>query len=467
MTLTHTTTATTPEGLDRLHDRFDGEIVTSADARYDALRRVWNGSIDRYPAAILRPAHTDDVALAIRFAHERGLVTAIRGGGHSLPGYSSCDGGIVIDLRLMNRIDVDPARREAVAQPGLTWSGFDHATQRYGLATPGGEVSDTGIAGLTLGGGIGWLRRKHGLTCDNLLGVELVTADGEVVHADADHHPDLYWAVRGGGGNFGVVTSFRYRLHPVGRFVGGMVMHPLERGPAALRFLRELAADAPDELSPMAAVITAPPAPFVPEPLRGRPVVVLGAAYFGSVEDGERALEPLRRFGPPTLDALRPMEYVELQSMVDEANPPGMQGYFKSEMLTELTDDVIDTVVAFGETPTSPMAQILLHRLGGVMGRVPRDETAFVHRDGGYMATVAALWPSPDDDAARHVDWTRRLWGTMREASAGTYVNHLGTEGQERVREAYDEHTYARLARVKAAWDPDNFFRLNQNIVPA
>jgi hypothetical protein len=464
MTLTRASIA---KGLD-VDGRFGGEIVTPDHLRYDELRKVWNGAIDRYPAVILRPTTASEVAQAVRFAQEQDLVVAIRGGGHSLPGYSACDGGVVIDLRLMKRVHVDPVAREAVAEPGLTWGELDRATQEFGLATTGGEVSDTGIAGLTLGGGIGWLKRTHGLTCDNLLGAEMVTADGRVVGASAEENPDLYWALRGGGGNFGVVTSFRYRVHPVGPVLfGGSTMHPLDSGHDVLRFLRDAAADAPDEVSLMAALVTAPPAPFVPEELRGRPVVVLGGAYIGPVDEGARALDAVRRFGPPAVDAMRPLPYVELQSMIDEATPPGHPGYFKSEMLSGLTDDVIDSVLEHAAGATSPMSQILLHQLGGAMNRVPRDATAFVQRDAGFMATVAAVWPSAAEDAAPHVSWTQRLWSALRPASTGTYVNHLGAEGQARVREAYGDATYERLVDVKTAWDPNNLFRLNQNIVPS
>ena len=462
------TTANTDRAVADLQPRFRGEIVTPDHPAYDAVRRVWNGSIDRYPALIARCTGTADVIAAVRFAREHDLLVAVRGGGHSIPGFSTCDGGLLIDLQPMKGIAVDPVAREAVAQPGLTWAELDMETQAFGLATPGGEVSDTGIAGLTLGGGIGWLRRLHGLTCDNLLSVDLVTADARLVHASADENTDLFWGVRGGGGNFGIVTSFRYRLHIVGPFVGGMVMHPIERGPEVLRFYRQLASAAPDEITLMAAIITAPPAPFVPEDLRGRPAVVLGAAHFGSSQAGASALAELGGFGPPAVNAIRPMGYVELQRLVDEATPRGMQTYVKSEMLTGLTDDVIDAVVRAGRAPSSPMNQILLPQLGGAMSRVPRDETAFVHRQAAFMATIASMWSSPQEADAPHLAWARDLWDAMRTASTGgAYVNHLGREGDARLRQSYGEATYTRLAALKKAWDPDNFFRLNQNIAPA
>ncbi|WP_084965997.1 FAD-binding oxidoreductase [Thermoactinospora rubra] len=452
--------------LNQLADRLAGELVLPGDPGYDRARRVWNGAVDRYPAAIVRCRRTADVVAALRFARERGFLVAVRGGGHSIPGYSTCDDGIVLDLGPMKGVTVDPVRRVAVAEAGLTWGELDAATQRHGLAVTGGEVSDTGIAGLTLGGGIGWLKRVHGLTCDNLLAAELVTADGQVLHAGAEEHPELFWGLRGGGGNFGVVTRFTYRLHPVGPLFAGAVMHPGDRAPQALRFVRDLAAAAPDELSLMAALVTAPPEPFVPPEMRGRPMVLLAGCHVGPVEDGERALAPLRRFGPPPVDLFGVMPYVELQRLADPMNVPGRPIYVKSEMLGPLDDAALEVAAARAAEPSSPYNQLLLHHMGGAVRRVPADATAFGHRDAEYLLTVAGAWEDPAGDPQPHVRWARDSWQALRPWSRGTYVNHLGEEGEDRVRQAYPAGTYDRLVALKRTYDPENVFRLNQNIRP-
>jgi hypothetical protein len=450
-----------------LDQRMSGSVVVPGDGEYDTVRKLWNGACDRHPAVIARCETADDVVAAVRFARERELVIAVRGGGHSMAGLSSCDGGMMIDLQPMQAITVDPEQRVAIAQPGLTWRAFDAATQQHGLATTGGEVSHTGIAGLTLGGGIGWLKRVHGLTCDNLIGAQLVTADGSVVRVDAGTEPDLFWAIRGGGGNFGVVTEFRYRLHPVGTCLGGFVMHPLSRGRDALALVRDLAASAGDETSFTVVIASAPPAPFVPEDLRGRPVVLVAAWHLGSVEAGERALAPLRSFGPPAVDMLHPIAYCDLQQAVDPMVPPGFHYYVKSEMLRGLSDGVIDAALEHGAAMTSPLSQLMLHQIGGAVTRVAADATAYPHRDAAFMLTIAAGWAPDGADPDRHVHWVRGAWTSMLGSSTGgTYVNHLGAEGQDRVRQAYGEATYGRLAHIKARWDAENVFRLNQNVAP-
>lgn len=457
----------TRHDLPTLGERIRGAVVAPDDLDYDSVRKLWNGACDRHPAVIARCAATNDVVEAVRFAREHDLVIAVRGGGHSMAGLSSCDGGMMIDLQPMQGITVDVERRVAVAQPGLIWSTFDAATQEHGLATTGGEVSHTGIAGLTLGGGIGWLKRVHGLTCDNVIGAELVTAEGQVVRVAADEEPDLFWGLRGGGGNFGVVTELRYRLHPVGTCLGGAVMHRLSRGRAALSFVQELAASVGDGTSLTAVIASAPPAPFIPEDLRGRPVLIIAAWHLGSVADGERALAPLRRFGPPDVDMLHPISYCELQQIVDPMVPPGFHYYVKSEMLRGLSDGVIDAAIDHGRAMTSPFSQLMLHQLGGAVARVPKDATAYPHRDSAFMLTVAGGWSADDPEPGRHVRWVRDAWTAMLGSSTGgTYVNHLGAEGKDRVRQAYGEATYRRLARIKGRWDPDNVFRLNQNVAP-
>lgn len=450
-----------------LDSRLEGAVVLPGDGTYDSVRRLWNGACDRHPAVIARCATTADVARAVRFAREHELLIAVRGGGHSVAGLSSCDGGMMIDLQPMQSIAVDPVHRVARAQPGLVWRTFDAATQEQGLATTGGEVSHTGIAGLTLGGGIGWLKRVHGLTCDNLTGVQLVTASGDVVQVSGDEEPELFWGLRGGGGNFGIATELRYRLHPVSASFGGVVMHPLSRGDRVLALVRELAASAADETSFTAVITTAPPAPFVPDALRGRPVVLVAAWHLGPLDAGERALAPLRSAVPPDVDLLHPITYCDLQQSVDPMVPPGLHYYVKSEMLRGLTDDVIGAALERGSCLTSPHSQLMLHQLGGAVARVETGATAYPHRDAAFMLTIAGGWTPDDAEPDRHVRWVRDGWTSMRGSSTGgAYVNHLGVEGQDRVRQAYGDATYRRLARIKARWDPDNVFRLNQNIAP-
>jgi FAD binding domain/Berberine and berberine like len=456
--MTTTTLLHRPQG-------FQGDVITPASAGYDAARRVWNHAIDRYPAAILRCTCTEDVRLGLALAREHGLVVAVRGGGHSMAGLSTCDDGLVIDLSPMTAITVDPVRRTALAEPGLLWRDFDRATQEHGLAVPGGEVSDTGIAGLTLGGGIGWLGRKHGLSCDNLRAVTMVTAAGDVVRASHEENSELFWGMRGAGANFGIVTSLEYDLHPVGPLYGGELIHPGFRGVDALRSMVDLAPTMPDEVRLMAALVTAPHAPFVPAEAQGKPVCVLAAAHCGPVDEGERVLAPLREFGPPVVDTMRPQPYVELQQSVDKMIPPGRNAYVKSDFLGRLDDQTLQVLAEHHARATSPYCQILLHQMGGAIARVPADATAFVNRDAEWMMTVIAIWLDPDEQQEPHVAWARGLWEAMRPWATGTYVNHLGDEGEQRVREAYGS-SYTRLVALKEAWDPQDVFRLNQHIAP-
>jgi FAD/FMN-containing dehydrogenase len=375
---------------------------------------------------------------------------------------------VLVDLQPLKDIEVDPARRVARAGAGVVWAELDRATQDHGLAVTGGEVSDTGIAGLTLGGGFGWLRRTCGLTCDSLLEAEVVTADGRVVRAAADENPELFWALRGGGGNFGVVTRFTYRLHPVGPMLyGGALVYPGERAVAALRFLRAHAARVPDEVSLMAALVVAPPAPEFPAELHGRPVVVLGAAYHGGLAEGEQALRFLRGFAPPAVDLLGPIPYVALQQMVDAFTPRGLHYYVKSEWLADLPDGVVDALVDHHLARTSPLHQILLHQMGGAVSRVAPEKTAFTYRDAAFVVTVAGCW-QPGDARGPHVEWARSAWRACLPGSAGgAYINHLDAdEGANRIRAAYGAATYDRLIAVKAVWDPDNVFCGNHNIPP-
>ncbi len=444
---------------------FQGDLILPGSADYDAARRVWNHAIDRYPAAVLRCASTSDVVMALALARDAGLTVAVRAGGHSMAGLSTCDDGLVIDLSAMRAVNVDPVRRLAVAEAGLLWRDLDRATQEHGLAVPGGEISDTGVAGLTLGGGIGWLGRKHGLSCDNLRAVTLVTATGEVVRASAVENPDLFWGIRGAGANFGIVTSLEYELHPVGRLFAGELIHPGTSDHEALRGLVDLAPTMPDEVRLMAALVTAPEAPFVPAEAQGRPVCVLAAAHCGEVEAGERVLAPLREVGSPVLDTMRAQSYVELQQSADAMIPPGRRAYVKSDFLGPLDDEALGVLAEHHLRATSPFHQILLHQMGGAIARVPVEATAFRNRDAEWMLTVVALWVDPDEDPAPHISWARGLWSAMQPWATGTYVNHLGDEGPERVEAAYGG-AYDRLAGLKQRWDPHNVFRLNQNIPP-
>jgi FAD/FMN-containing dehydrogenase len=442
---------------------FAGDLLLPDDPAYDTARRVWNPMVDRYPALIARCAGREDVAAAVRFARGCGLEVSIRGSGHSFPGLGVWDDALMIDLSGMKDIHLFPSRRRAVAQAGLTWGEFNLAAQAFGLATTGADVATVGIAGMTLGGGLGWLHRVYGLTCDNLLSAEVVLADGRTVRASDDEYPDLFWGLRGGGGNFGIVTSFEYRLHPLREVLGGIVVHPLERARDALRLYRELCAGAPDALRLAALLITAPPARFIPEELRGRMVVFLGAAYFGPLAEGERALRPLREFGPPLVDRIRPIRYADLQL---PSTPSELYHHSKGEFLRRLDDAAIEALAAGAERAAAPFTLVLLNQLGGAMSRVPEETTSFAYRHAAHTLGIHAMW-RPGEDGAQHVAWAEELWEALQPCSAGgAYVNHLGLEGERRIQAAYGPAKYARLAALKATYDPDNFFRINQNIKP-
>jgi FAD/FMN-containing dehydrogenase len=453
---------------DQLSRDFSGQLLAPGDAGYEEARRLFNGAFDRRPSLIARCTGTADVIAAVKCARDNEQDVAVKGGGHSNAGHSMIDGGLVIDCSPMKGIRVDPASRTATAQPGVLWGELDRETQAFGLGVTGGEVSDTGIAGLTLGGGIGWLKRMYGLTCDNLLSVDLVTADGEFVRASESENPELYWGVRGGGGNFGIVTQFEYRLHPVSPLLAGFILHPLDQAADVLRFTREFNGEAPDEVTVTSAIITAPPAPFVPDALHNQPVLAVVPCYVGPIEDAERALRPLREYGPPAADLVEPTPYVALQRIIDEAYPPGRMLYVKSEWLSGLEDGAIDKAVEGAEQFDSPLSQILFHQMGGAVARVPGDATAFDGRDAEYMMTVVSIWESAEEDPEPHHTWARELWQQMKPwSTGGAYVNHMTDEGDERVHAAYGHGKYERLLALKNRYDPTNFFRLNQNIKPA
>ena len=451
----------------RLRDSVHGAVIDPEDDRYEEARSIWNGAIDRRPACIVRCTGVADVVAAVRFARERDLLVAVRSGGHGVGGHAICDGGLVIDLSPMKGIRVDPARRTARAEAGVLWGELDRETQLFGLATVGGIVTHTGIAGLTLGGGIGWLMRKHGATVDNLLSADVVTADGGVVRASEDENADLFWGIRGGGGNFGIVTSFEYRLHPVGPTVlAGPVFYALGDGPEVLRSYRTLIADAPDELTTIFELSVAPPAPFLPEEVHGKQVVMIGACYAGSPDEGAEVVRPLKELARPIVDLVEPKPYTALQSMFDPMVPHGWHRYWKSLELPPLTDDAIDTLVEHAPAVTSPRSYCIVFQLGGALARVDEHQTAFAQRAAAHNVNVNAVWTEEDPEPERHLAWARGFFDALQpHAGESVYVNFLGDEGGDRVRQAYGGR-YARLVEVKRAWDPSNFFRLNQNIAP-
>ena len=445
---------------------FQGIVLKPGDADYDTARSVWNAMFDRRPALILRCLTPDDIVAAVNLARESGLEVAVRAGGHSLSGLSSTDGGVLIDLSLMRAVDVDAEARVASVQPGATWRDFDAATGAHGLATTGGLIPSTGVAGLTLGGGIGWLMRRYGLACDNLVAAELVTAGGEPIRASETDDPDLLWGLRGGGGNFGIVTSFQMQLHPVSTVLGGLMLFPLERGRELLQAYRDWAAALPDEFTTLAAILTGPPAPFVPRTLHGRPVVAILGGWCGELEAGERHLDPIRAMRPAA-DVFGPMPYPALQGMLEEGPPPHLRSYTKAGYLGALPDGLIDALIDRAERLPSPDTQIHLHQMGGAVARVGEDETAFHFRRAAYTYNVIGTWADPVDDA-RTIDWVRGVAAAAAPfAVAGTYMNFLGTGEEARVPDAYGVETYRRLAGLKARFDPDNVFHRNANIRPA
>ena len=449
---------------------FRGEILVPGRDGYDEARKVWNGLIDRRPAVIARCIGPSDVVAAVRFARETSLPVAVRGGGHSAPGYSTCDDGIVIDLSPMRSIRVDPEARTARAEAGATWGDFDAETQAFGLAVTGGRFSTTGIAGLTLGSGSGWLERKCGLTLDNLLSADVVLADGRLVTASPESNPDLFWGLRGGGGNFGIVTSFELRLHEVGPIVyGGLMMSAPDRAGEILRFMRGYMEDAPDDLGCAVSFASAPPAPFVPEELHHQPGVGIVICWTGSMEDGERVVAPIRRVAEPLVDIVGPMPYTALQSMLDGGGPHGTRAYMKAEFLPELSDEAIVKLAEHGSRRPGPMASLLLEPMGGAIARADADATALGRRDVPWCFHALSMWLDPSQEAAdAHVAWATELAEDMKPHSvAGVYLNYTSDTGDERVRASFGEEKYAKLVALKDTYDPANMFRLNQNIRPS
>ncbi len=452
----------------RLQSQLRGEVLQPSDESYDKARKVWNGMIDKKPALIVRCASADDVVAVVSFARENGILLAVRGGGHNVAGTAVADGGLVVDLSPMKGVQVDPERHTVRAEGGVTIGELDEETQKFGLATPMGVVSETGIAGLTLGGGLGWLRRKYGLSSDNLVSVDIVTADGQYLTASEIENPDLFWGIRGGGGNFGVVTSFEYRLYPVGpEVMFCFVLYPGDRAKEVLRFCEEYVAQAPDEVSPLGVLGRVPHDELFPEEWHGKPYAAILAMYSGSVEEGERVLQPLRDLGDPIADLSEPMPYTEAQKLLDDDYPEGGRYYWKSVNLNGLGDEEIEHLMAHAETAPSDHSTIDVWYQGGAMNRVGAKETAFGDRSAPYLLGIEGNWEESHEDEA-NVAWVRGCVADMQRFSdGGMYLNFPGflEEGQEMMRDAYGEN-YERLVALKNEHDPANLFRMNQNIRP-
>ena len=445
--------------VDELRAAFSGQVLRPGDDGYEDARRVHNGLIDKRPGLIARCAGLGDIVDAIRFARTHDLEVAVRGGGHNVAGRATIDDGLMIDLAPMKGIYVDPARRTIRAQGGVNWREFNRETQVYDLATTGGVISTTGIAGLTLGGGLGWLMGKYGMAVDNLLSVEIVTADGESLTASAEENPDLFWAIRGGGGNFGVAASFAYRLHPVGQVTGGLVAHPVASAKDVLHFYREFTASLPDEVTAFAGVTHAPDG-------SGVKLAFIAVCHCGPLESGAAAVEPVKKFGSPVMDVIGPMPYGQLNVMLDAGFPKGALNNWKANFLSELSDEVIDAIVEGFLAVPSTMSALMLEYFHGAVTRVGATETAFPHRDRGYNLAIISQWSEPRDNA-RNIAWAKDTFAAMKPfVAAGRYVNYLGDdEVGDPVRAAYGPN-YDRLVNLKNQYDPTNFFHMNQNIRP-
>jgi FAD/FMN-containing dehydrogenase len=446
---------------------FRGQIVARGDSSFDEHRRVWNGSISRRPALITRCAGVADVIGTVRFGRQHGLPTAVRSGGHSFPGLSVADDALVIDLSLMKGVRVDPEARTARVQAGVLLGELDRETQAFGLAAPSGIVTHTGVAGLTLGGGIGWIMRKHGLSVDRLRSVDLVTADGEFVKASHDENADLFWGVRGGGGNFGIVTEFEFDLVPLGPTVlAGPIFWPMENSREVLRFYRDWVAEAPDELMTIVVHRKAPPLPFVPQELHGKPVVMVICCWVGDIEEGERFIKPLREFGSPVADVCTPKPYLTHQAMLDPSFVPGRWYYMRSCDVDELTDEVIDVTAEHSLKINSPLTSFPIWQMGGAVSQVRDDETSFNGRHAGFTYNITCCTEVSDGFAAER-EWVLNFWSALEPWHTTVYVNFLMDEGEDRIRQAYGTEKYDRLKALKRKYDPDNFFRINQNIPPS
>jgi FAD/FMN-containing dehydrogenase len=452
--------------IDALRELVRGEIIEPTDPSYDEARQVYNGMIDKRPMAVVRVAGVADVIACVNFARDNGVDLAVRGGGHSAAGFGTCDGGLVIDMANRKGIRVDPERQTARAEGGCTWGDYNHATHAFGLASTGGVVSTTGIAGLTLGGGIGYLARKYGLSCDHLISADVVTADGRFLTASEKDNSDLFWALRGGTGNFGVVTSFEYKLHPVDMVYGGPIIYSLEDGEKVAKFYREYIAEAPEEFGTFVGFHQGPPVPFLPEEWHGKPVCVIVGMWTGPLEEGERLWKPFFDVAPAVGSHVGTMPYPALNAAFDPLLPKGLQNYWKADFLSELTDDVIGLHLKHGENVPSVHSAVHVYPIDGAVHRVSTDESAFPHRDIKFSPVIAGLWQSPADNKA-NIQWVRDYWTALHPYSApGGYINFMDADDQERIADNY-AGTYDKLRAVKKTYDPTNLFHLNQNIKPA
>ena len=451
--------------VDHLAQSFSGRILRDGDTSYDDARSIFNAMIDRRPALIARCATTQDVVAAVNFARERDLLVSVKGGGHAPTGHAVCDGGLMIDLSLMKKVTVDPQARVATAEGGVTWGEFDAATQEHGLAVTGGRVPSTGIGGLTLGSGSGWLERKLGYTVDNMLGAEIVLASGDIVHASESENPDLFWGLRGGGGNYGIVTKFEYRLHEIGPTVfGGMLVFPRFRAGEVIRAYRDFMEKADDDIGGGVVLVCAPPEDFVPEPMHGMPVVAIIVCYTGKPEDGPAAIQPFLDL-QPVMNMTQPMPYLEVQKLIEAGNQPGNQQYWKAEMLPELPDEAVEALVNSAAEPPSTMTAIIVQPLGGAVHRVPDDASAMGWRGAKWAVHILGQWPDPRENDEQ-IAWVRNVDASLQPwVQSGTYLNYLMDEGEQRVKESFGAH-YKRMEELKNKYDPANFFRLNQNIKP-
>jgi FAD/FMN-containing dehydrogenase len=458
---------TSRTALARLAEDFDGELFEPQTPGYDRQRAVWNGSIDRYPALIARCTGPADAVAAVRFARETGLEVAVRSGGHSFPGLSVLDDGLVVDLGPMRGIEVDPAARTVRVEAGVLLGEMDRATQAFGLATPTGAVTHTGVAGLTLGGGIGWLMRKHGLSIDQLRAVDLVTADGRSLRADHEHHPELFWGIRGAGSNFGIVTAFEFDLHPVGPVVlSSLLFWPLEDGRDVVGFYRDWCAEVPDALTTALVLRKAPDLDLIPTDLRGRRVVGVIACWAGPLAEGEEVLAPLRSFRSPAVDLTAARPFVDHQALLDPSYPHGIWVHLKACDVADLSDDVVDIALDHAARIVSPRSSVVVWQLGGAVAAVDADATAFGGRDSGFVFNISGITPDAEG-FDRERTWAREHWEALRDHQTGVYVNFLMEEGHDRIRTAYGPRRYERLRTLKTAYDPDNVFHRNQNIPPA
>jgi FAD/FMN-containing dehydrogenase len=433
-----------------------GKILEPGDVEYEMARKVWNGMIDRHPLLIVKCKDANDVAHCVNFARDNHLPLSIKAGGHNVTGYAVCDDGLVIDLSNMTSITVDQQNQQAVVGAGATWAEFDTVAQQFGLATTGGVVSSTGVAGLTLGGGVGWLVRKHGLSCDNLLEVELVTADGNIIKASNDENEELFWGMRGGGTNFGVVTSLKFTLHKVGPVMAGLMAYPQTEAKEVLKFYRDFIRRAPEEITLYANLTTSPD---------GIPIIALAGVFSGDLGQGEALINEIRQFKTPVLDLMQPMPYVQMQSMLEPAFPHGNRYYWKSCFLADLSDAAIDELVSHVSQIPSPVSCAIVEFYGGAASREPAGGTAYPHRQAEFDLVIISNWQSSQDDD-KNINWTRNLYDAMQSFSSHrVYVNVLGMEGTERIKEAYGEN-YDRLLALKRKYDPSNLFKMNQNVVP-